>query len=114
MLADGVICYNVAKVTILKGALVSQRAHLCAATHDICDPDFKLQPRPIEIGRQCWIAAEAFIGPGVRVGEGTVLGARGAAFSDLEEWSVFRGNPASFVKSRPRQPMMQVSQRATN
>ena len=111
MIADGAICYNVGCITIQKGALVSQRAHLCAASHNVYHPDFALVPGPIVIKGQSWIAAEAFVGPGVTVGEGSVLGARAAAFSDLEDWTIYRGNPATRLRSRPRQPMMQVSQR---
>ena len=111
MLAEEVICYNVAQITVHKGSLISQRAHLCTASHDVYDPDFKLIAKPIIIGRQCWIAAEAFVGPGVTIGEGAVLGARAAAFSSLDEWCIYRGNPAAKVRHRPRLPMMQVSQR---
>lgn len=100
MLAEGVDCYNVAKITLQRGALVSQRAVLCAASHDLSGPDFTLKARPITLGPQSWIAAEAFVGPGVTVREGAVLGARAAAFDNLEKWSVYRGNPARFLKSR--------------
>ena len=114
MLADGVNCYNVAKITIRTGSLVSQRAHLCAATHDINNVDFPLVAKPISIGKQCWIAAEAFIGPGVSIGEGSVVGARSAVFKNLDPWGVYRGNPATYLKPRPPQPMMQVSQRTSS
>ncbi|MDB5512836.1 MAG: wcaF [Enterovirga sp.] len=80
--------------------LVSQGAHLCAGSHDIASPDFQLVARPISVGAESWIAAEAFVGPGVTVGEGTVLGARAAAFRDLEPWTVYSGNPASPLKRR--------------
>jgi len=56
--------------------------------------------RPIVLGEKAWIAAEAFVGPGVTVGEGAVLGARGVAMRDLEPWTVYRGNPAQPVKMR--------------
>ncbi|MCK1468414.1 putative colanic acid biosynthesis acetyltransferase [Bradyrhizobium sp. CW10] len=94
ILADGVNCYNMACIRIGSGTIVSQRAHLCAGTHLIDDPAFQLVARPIEIGKNCWIAAEAFVGPGARVGDGAVLGARAVAFGDLEPWTVYVGNPA--------------------
>jgi hypothetical protein len=47
-----------------------------------------------------WVAAEAFVGPGVTIGEGAVLGARGCAFRDLEPWTVYAGNPARRLKLR--------------
>jgi putative colanic acid biosynthesis acetyltransferase WcaF len=58
--------------------------------------------RPITIGAEAWIAAEAFVGPGVQVGEGAVLGARAAAFRDLEPWTVYSGNPAMPLRPRVR------------
>ncbi|WP_102109801.1 putative colanic acid biosynthesis acetyltransferase [Oceaniglobus roseus] len=101
-LGPGAICYNVAPVTLEAHAIVSQRSHLCAAGHDIEDPAFPLRPRPIRIGRDAWIAAEAFVGPGVNVGEGAVLGARGVAVSDLDPWILYGGNPARALRQRRR------------
>ena len=46
------------------------------------------------------MAAEAFVGPGVTIGEGAVVGARAAVFRDVEPWSVVGGNPARFIKKR--------------
>lgn len=100
ILADGVNCYNMAYVEIGNDVIVSQRAHLCAGTHDYDDPNFQLIARPIAIGSGSWIAAEAFIGPGVVVEERVVLGARGVAFSRLESWSVYAGNPATIIRKR--------------
>lgn len=92
--------YNQGMVTIDAHAIVSQFSHIVAGTHDIDDPHFQLQVRPIHIGRYAWVAADAFIGPGVTVGEGAVLGARGVAFRDLLPWTVYRGNPAVEIKKR--------------
>jgi putative colanic acid biosynthesis acetyltransferase WcaF len=55
---------------------------------------------PIVIADQVWIAADAFIGPGVQVGEGAVIGARSSVFEDVEPWTVVGGNPAKFIKKR--------------
>ena len=99
-LGPDVDCYNMAPITIGDRTVISQRAVLCGGTHDIGDPTFQLIARPIVIGRDVWIAAEAFVGPGVTVGDGCVLGARGCAFSDLSPWTVYRGNPANPVKPR--------------
>ncbi len=99
-IGPGAKIYCMADIRIGAYALVSQGAHLCGGTHDISDPDFQLIARPIVIGEKAWIAAEAFVGPGVTVGEGAVLGARGVAMRDLESWTVYRGNPAEAVKKR--------------
>ncbi len=92
--------YNQAAIRIGERAIVSQDSTICASTHDVADPDFQLVLRPVEIGPRCWVAAEAFVGPGVTMNEGAVLGARGALFDDAESWTIYRGNPASAVKAR--------------
>lgn len=95
-----VIVYSMAKIAFLPYALASQGAHICAGTHDIEDVGFQLTARPILIGSRAWIAADAFVGPGVTIGEGAVLGARGCAFRDLAPWTVYGGNPAKVLKQR--------------
>jgi putative colanic acid biosynthesis acetyltransferase WcaF len=102
-MGPGVICYNVASITIGAFASVSQRAHLCTGTHDVQDSAFPLVARPIVIGANAWVAAEAFVGPGVIVGEGAVLGARGVAARSLEAWTIYVGNPAKPVRTRRRE-----------
>lgn len=47
-----------------------------------------------------WVAADAFVGMGVTIGEGAVVGARAAVFKDVEPWTVVGGNPAKFIKKR--------------
>ena len=93
-------CYNMAPIKIGARTVISQRAFLCGGTHDIGDEHFQLRVRPITIGENVWVASEAFVGPGVTIGNGCVLGARGCAFSDLEPWTVYRGNPAMPIKAR--------------
>lgn len=93
-------CYNAAMVTIGANTTVSQGAYLCTATHDITDPLHRLYSKPIVIEDQAWIASEAFIGPGVTVKQGAVVGARAAVFKDVEPWTVVGGNPAKFIKKR--------------
>lgn len=95
-----VIVYCMAPISLEEYALVSQGAHLCGGTHDIDDPHFQLRARPITIGKRAWVAAEAFVSPGVQIGEGAVLGARGVAVGDLMPWAVYRGNPATVIRHR--------------
>lgn len=94
--------YNQGRITIGARAVVSQDCSLCASTHDVNDPLFPLLLKPIVIGDHAWIAAEAFVGPGVRVEEGVVLGARAVAMRDLSAWTFFSGNPAQPLKPREK------------
>ena len=99
-LASDVDCYNVDKVVIGANSTVSQGAYLCTASHDITNPHNPLITAPIVIEDQAWVAADAFVGMGVTIGEGAVVGARAAVFKDVEPWTVVGGNPAKFIKNR--------------
>ena len=94
------IIYNKDKIEIGCGAVVSQYAYLCTAGHDINDPHMSLVTKPIRIENNAWVAADAFVGPGVTIGEGAVVGARACVFKDVEPWTVVGGNPAKFIKRR--------------
>lgn len=101
-LGDGVDCYSVAEVRLGAHATVSQRAYLCTASRDIDDPDHPLMTAPIVIERRAWVAAEAYVGPGVTIGAGGVVAARGVAVRDVPCWTVVAGNPARPIRKRKR------------
>ena len=100
LIGPGVEIYNQGAIAIGARSVVSQRAHLCASSHDTADVHFQLVLRPVTIGARCWIATEAFVGPGVTMGEGSVLAARGALFEDAEPLCIYRGNPAIKLRAR--------------
>jgi len=97
---DRAILYCLGTVRIGRNVTVSQGVHLCAGSHDSRRREMPLVRPGIDIGDEAWVAADAFVGPGVRVGEGAVLAARGVAFDDLEPWTIYRGNPAAKVRAR--------------
>ncbi len=99
-LASEVDCYNVDWIEIGANSTVSQGAYLCTASHDITNPLNPLITAPIVIKDQAWIAADAFVGMGVTIGQGAVVGACAAVFKDVEPWTVVGGNPAQFIKKR--------------
>lgn len=99
-LASDVNCYNVALIKIGANTTISQGAFLCTASHDISNPLNPLITAPVIIADQAWVAADAFIGMGVKVGQGAVIGARACVFKDVEPWTVVGGNPAKFIKKR--------------
>lgn len=92
--------YNKAPIQIGDDCVVSQGSYLCTASHDISDLMLPLESAPIVLSRNTWVAADAFIGMGVTIGEGAVVGARAAVFKDVEPWTVVGGNPARFIKKR--------------
>ncbi len=91
--------YALATISIDHDVLVSQGVHLCAGSHDYREPHFPIAHRPIRIETGTWLAADAFVGPGVTVGAGAVIGARAVALRDVPTSSVVSGNPAQVVKN---------------
>lgn len=99
-LGPRVIVYNQGFITLKDFVTVSQGSHLCASTHNYDDPRHLLVLKPILIENHVWVCADVFVGPGVCLAEGTVVGARAAIFKDTEAWSVYLGNPAHLIKKR--------------
>lgn len=97
-LGDYVRCYSVDHVTLEPHATVSQYSFLCTASHDYRIDGMPLITAPITIRRHAWVAADAFIGPGVTVGERAVVGARASVFRDVDPWTVVGGNPARVIR----------------
>lgn len=99
-IADDVNCYSIATIYLGRGVVVSQGVHLCTGTHDYEDQNFQLCAEPIYVGNEAWLCAESFVGPGVRIGPGAVIGARSVAVTDMPDWTVCAGNPCKPLKPR--------------
>jgi len=100
IIGDYAILYSLGKITIGRAATVSQYAHLCAGTHDYTTRRFPLLKPPIVIGEEVWIAADAFVGPGVTIGDRAVVGARATVVDDVPPDQVIVGPGARIVKRR--------------
>lgn len=100
MVGPRVRLYNLAPITLHRGANVSQGCHLCAGTHDYSRWSMPFVAKPIVIGANAWIAADVFVGPGVAVGELCVVGARSVVVKDLPPRTVCAGNPCRVLKQR--------------
>jgi len=58
------------------------------------------QPKPVLIGNDVWIGSRATILPGVKIGNGAIIGASAVVTKNVEPYSIVVGNPAKKVKSR--------------
>lgn len=81
-LGDEVMILSLAPVKIGNNVCISQRAFLCTGSHDFRKESFDLITQPITIEDSSWICAQAFVGPGVTVPEGTMVKAGDAARRD--------------------------------
>jgi len=99
-LGPKVDCYNQGKITIGANTVISQKTYLCASTHDYTKNNFPLLLKHIDIGNGVWVAADAFIGPGVSIGNQAVIGARAVVARNVEAKAIMGGNPAKLIKFR--------------
>ena len=96
-LGPSVYVYNVAQISIGQNSVISHRTTICAATRSIQDLE-QLVVGEISIGKEAWIAMESFIGPGVRLGNQSVVYARSVVVREVGERQVVAGNPAKIVR----------------
>lgn len=101
-LGEDVFIYSLGCVKIGRYATVSYRTHICAGTHDFEDPALPLLKPGVVIAENAWIGTDAFIGPGVTVGDWALVGARAVVVKNVEPGAVVAGNPARTIGRRPQ------------
>lgn len=97
-IGDGVKLYALGKITVGERTTISQWTHICAGSHNVTLPSRPLTMPPIVIGSDCWIATDAFVGPGVSICDGTIVGARSVVIKDIREKCLVAGNPAKKIR----------------
>jgi len=95
----GAFFYSLDKISLGERSIVGDGVFICTGSHDIYSPTFDLVTRPIAIGCHVWIANGATILPGVRIGDGAVIGAMAVVSRDVPAGAIVVGNPAKVVKT---------------
>lgn len=95
------------QICIREHTIIGQGVKILATNHAFQKKDvlIKLQDIDVDkigifIGRDCWIGAGAVILPGVRIGDGAVVGANAVVTKNVPDFSVVGGNPARVIKYR--------------
>ncbi len=97
---DDVVLYTLNRIEIGANAVVSQKSYLCSGSHDYTKVDFPIWAKKIVIEDESWLATDVYVAPGVTIGKGTVVGARGSVFKNLPAGKVCVGSPAVVIKDR--------------
>ena len=91
---------NLTMVNLGANVCLSQGCLLLTGNHDFTKSTFDLIAKPITIQNGGWIGAGATVCPGVTVRSHAVLTVNSVANKDLEDYAIYQGNPAIFIKKR--------------
>ncbi|WP_083580574.1 WcaF family extracellular polysaccharide biosynthesis acetyltransferase [Bacteroides ilei] len=91
---------NLDYVTIGNNVCISQGALLLTGNHDYTLTSFDYRNAPIIIEDGAWIGAKSVVCPGVTVHSHALLTVGSIATKDMEEYSIYQGNPAKQIRKR--------------
>jgi maltose O-acetyltransferase len=91
---------------------ISPEVMILSTQHDINDPGFVLDGKPIVIEDHVFIGARAIIMPGVRLGRGSVIAAGAVVTKDVESLQIVGGVPARPLGRRSIDPQYRLDEPA--
>ena len=98
---------RVQSITIGRKVLMARNVYIADHRHAFADtarggprPGHDATSRPVEICDGAWLGQNVFVGPGVRIGRGAVVGANSVVLHDVPEHAVAVGAPARVVRRR--------------
>ncbi|HEX6542018.1 MAG TPA: oligosaccharide flippase family protein [Ktedonobacterales bacterium] len=94
------LIYTSGGLIIGNNVSISAEVALVTGSHDINDPEFPSDYRPIIIDDYAWIGTRAMILQGVTIGQGAVVMAGAVVTKDVEPFAVVGGVPAKPITER--------------
>ena len=91
---------NLDRITIGKNCCLSQGAMLLCGNHNYKKETFDLMIGTIVLEDGAWVGAQSTLTPNTLCKSHSVLAVQSVASGTLEEYSIYRGNPAIKVKDR--------------
>ena len=99
-LGENVWIDNLGKVKIGNNVCISQGALILSGNHNYAKSKFDLIVKDIIIEDGAWIGAKSTVSQGVTIGSHAVLSVNSVASTNLDAYTIYRGNPAVMVKTR--------------
>lgn len=91
---------NLDNVTVGNHVCISQGAILICGSHDYKKPSFDLITKEIILNDGVWVGTKSIILPGVVAESHAILSAGSVMSKNLENYTIYRGNPAKKVGLR--------------
>jgi len=91
---------NLANVEIGKNCCISQGVMLLTGSHDYTKSTFNVITGKIILEDGVWIGAKSIVYPEITCKFHSILGVNSVAIKDLEEYSIYHGNPAVKISKR--------------
>jgi acetyltransferase-like isoleucine patch superfamily enzyme len=88
---------------------IGPEAAILTLGHDPQSPEFGDRGGEVVIGSRVWIGYRAIILPGVKIGDGAVVGAGAVVTKDVEPFAIVAGNPARQIGERNRDLKYQLA-----
>jgi putative colanic acid biosynthesis acetyltransferase WcaF len=99
-IGEGAWIDNLAEVTLMDNACVSQGVLLLCGNHNYKKATFDLIVKDIVLEEGAWAGAKSVVCPGVRMEKYSLLTVGSIAVRSLEAGWIYQGNPATKVKKR--------------
>lgn len=102
----GINCRIAPYVTIGDNVMMAPNVTIYTTNHETKRTDIPMSEqgfkpvKEVKIGNDCWIGEGVIILPGVRIGNGVILGAGSVVRQDVPDYAVVIGNPAKIVRFR--------------
>lgn len=91
------------RLTIGSNVDIAMQVAIFTMAHDINDPDYRPVAAPVVIEDRVSIFSRATVLPGVRIGEGAVVGAGSVVTKDVQPYTVVAGVPAKKIGERSKE-----------
>lgn len=102
----GVNAHFYGKVIIGDNVMIAPDCVIYVRNHESSRLDIPMckqgstEERPVVIGNDVWIGGRVIILPGVKIGDGAIVGAGSVVTRDVSEYDIVAGNPARVIKNR--------------
>ena len=88
---------------------IGPEATILTLGHDPQSPEFSDRGGDVVIGNRVWIGYSAVILPGIKIGEGAIVGAGAVVTKEVEPFAIVAGNPARKIGERNKDLLYQLN-----